>query len=496
MSDQKEVQDLDNQILKQMLQDFLEEALDLLDKLNLNLIQLEGEPENEDYINHIFRLVHTIKGSAGFAGLEEMSSIGNKMEEVFGKIRKGTCAVTPPVIDSMFVGLEVLSSLRDKAAAGDMSPVDITPTLQSLNQVMGETEGVSQSDAAENTATPVGTGSLPPQELFDIYKAGYNQLSALKHLVFSSTHLKDEESLAVLFSKQMKKKMSSERNAIWLLNDQGKVTETAQDGELVPSDKRTAFDVESSEVLKKVLLDQLVVWSSSHPDVREILPDFESPMIIPLKAQPKAFGFLVLDPEESAEVEVYQFVGQFAAMMLNISKLHHKVDQQRQELDEMTAMLFRQNEILSSLYHVELVLMNIKNPVDLCRVVAEAFVHDLETRSAAIFLKDDTNDLKGIWGSGGLQDIETLTFPIDSIDPIKQCLETGRIISHKDNTDSLQLGPNKLDNWIVMGLKGRETTHGVIISELDIDDITDSMSILSNYSGIMLDNLILQDQVE
>jgi hypothetical protein len=48
----------------------------------------------------------------------------------------------------------------------------------------------------------------------------------------------------------------------------------------------------------------------------------------------------------------------------------------------------------------------------------------------------------------------------------------------------------------MMGLKGRETTHGVIISELDIDDITDSMSILSNYSGIMLDNLILQGQVD
>ena len=46
MSNQNNVQDLDNQILRQMLQDFLEEALELLDQLNLNLIQLESEPEN------------------------------------------------------------------------------------------------------------------------------------------------------------------------------------------------------------------------------------------------------------------------------------------------------------------------------------------------------------------------------------------------------------------------------------------------------------------
>ena len=497
MSDQKDVQDLDNQILKQMLQDFLEEAVDLLDQLNLNLIQLEGEPENEEYINQIFRLVHTIKGSAGFAGLEDMSTIGHKMEDVFGKIRKGTCSIAPSLFDVMFEGLEKLSNLRDMAAADDKSPIDISDVLGRFDQVTDMTaESSPRADAVHETIQVQDSGSPPPQELIDVYKSGYDQLSALKHLVYSSIHLKDPESLAVLFSKQIKKKMSPETNGIWLLNDQGKVEEITRDGELVPPNIRTILDVDSSEVLKRVLVDQLVVWSSSLPDVKKILPDFESPMIIPLKAQPKAYGFLVLDPEESAEVEIYQFVGQFAAMMLNISKLHNKVEQQRQELDDMTALLFRQNAILSSLYHVELALMNITNPVDLCRIVAEAFVHDLETRSAAIFLKDNVTDLKGIWGSGGLEGVEALNFPVDSIEAVKQCLESGRIVSHKDNTDVLQVGSYKLDNWIIMGPKGRETTHGVVIAELDVDDVTDSMSILSNYSGILLDNLVLQDQVE
>jgi len=496
MTDQKDANDLDNQILKQMLQDFLEEALDLLDQLNLNLIQLEGEPENEDYVNQIFRLVHTIKGSAGFAGLEEMSAIGLKMEDIFGKIRKGTCAITPPVIDAMFNGMEVLSDLRDKASAGDLSPVDVSGILERLEQVPDKTAETSQTEDIHEPAVSDDVISPLTQELLDIYKSGYDQLSALKHLVYSSVQLMDEESLAVHFSKQINKKMSPERNGIWLLNDHGEAVEIARDGELVPPDTRAVIDIESSEVLKRVLDNQLVVWSSSLPDVKEVVPEFESPMIIPLKAQPKAYGFIVLDPEESAEVEVYQFVGQFAAMMLNISKLHHKVDQQRQELDEMTALLFRQNAILSSLYHVEIALMTIQNPVELCRIVAEAFVHDLETRSTAIFLKDNTNNLKGLWGSGGLQGIETLSIPVDSIEPIKHCLESGRIVSYKGDTDSLQIGQNRLDNWIIMGLKGRETTHGVVISELDIDDATDSMSILANYSGILLDNLILQEKIQ
>ena len=74
-------------------------------------------------------------------------------------------------------------------------------------------------------------------------------------------------------------------------------------------------------------------------------------------------------------------------------------------------------------------------------------------------------------------------------------MESGRIVSHKDSDEILQVGSNKLEDWIIMGLKGREITHGVVIAELEEDDITDSMSILSNYSGILLDNLNLQEKV-
>ena len=47
MSEENKVQDLDDQLLARMLQDFLEEAQEHLDQLNLNLIQLEEGPEDE-----------------------------------------------------------------------------------------------------------------------------------------------------------------------------------------------------------------------------------------------------------------------------------------------------------------------------------------------------------------------------------------------------------------------------------------------------------------
>jgi HPt (histidine-containing phosphotransfer) domain-containing protein len=488
MTDDKDPRDLDSQLLEQMLRDFLEEALELLDQLNLNLIQLEEEPGNNELISHIFRITHTIKGSAGFAGLAEMSAIGRRMEELFGEIRKERLTVTPSFIQAMFDGLDMLSLLREKAAAGDFSQVDIAPILLRLDQA-------SQSIAPqgkERKAMPA-TGSVPPVDvLFEIYKEGYDQLAALKHLVYSSVHLYDEDTLAVLFSKQITRKMSPDRNSVWLVKNNQQVEEIARDGKPMPAGRRQTIAISSSPIIQRLINDQHVVWASNTGEVKDLLPGFEMPVIMPLKAKPTAYGFLVLDPEPTAEVEVYQFVAEFAAMMFRISKLHRKVDEQRKELDEMTAILFRQNNILSSLYHVELDLMRVRNPVDLCRIVAEAFVHDLETRSAAIFIKDEGTRLTGIWASGGLQEIPSLSFPPDEIEPIRKCLETGRIVSHNDYTALLQLGPNSLDNWVVMGLKGREKTHGVIVAEIDIDDVTDSMSILANYSGILLDNLILE----
>ena len=492
MSDQNDdIQDLDAQLLQQMLQDFLGEALELLDQLNLNLIQLEEEPDNADLINQIFRIAHTIKGSAGFAGLEEMSRIGRGMEEVFGEIRKGTLAVTPAVVSVMFGGLDLLSTLREKAAAKDAAPVAIDTILQQLAQLTGKlpaTTPVPAQPPVEGAA-----GQSVTEELLHIYKEGYDQLAALKHLVYSSVHLHDEDTLAVLFSREIKKKMPPERNSVWLVKKDKTVCLIARDGKPVPEAERTMHQIASAPILTKVIKDQLAVWASSHPEVRELVPNFQSPIILPIKAQPQAYGFIVLDPEEAAEVEMYQFVAEFMGMILRISKLHHKVDAQRKELDEMTGILFRQNNVLSSLYHVELDLMRVTDPLDLCRIVAEAFVHDLETRSAAIFLKDDSGtQLQGIWGSGGLKDIPALRVPIDGIKPFQQCLDSGRIISHGDTTPTLQVGVNTLDNWMVMGLKGREKTHGVIVAELDIDDVTDSMSILANYSGIMLDTLFLE----
>lgn len=491
MADEKKVQNMDDEILKKMAKEFLEETVDRVDQLNLNLIQLEGDPGNKEFIDIIFRLVHSIKGSSGFAGLSDVSKVAFAMEDIFGRIKKGACQTTQPLIDAMFDAHDVMSNMLDQELTGKHSQQDTSDIISHLEGLAEQAADASKEEESSPDNAPHKPHSK--DELFDIYKKGYNQLTALKHMIFSIAYLSDEESLAALVSKQIYKANISGCNEIWLVRDGKTIVQIAHDGERISESERKSINIDSSPLLERLINRQVALWSSSEPEIKAILKGFESPILIPLKAQPMALGFIVFDPDQSAETELLQFLGQYVSMVLKNAKLHNKVDEQRQELDEMTAILLRQNAILSSLYHVELALMKINNTVDLCRLVTESFVHDLETRSAAIFLKHQDDELRGLWGSN-LDDIDSLTLKTDAIEPIKKVIETGRIVTQSDFPGRMELGSNVLDDWVIMGIKGREMMHGIIVAELDLEDVTDSMSILANYSGILLDNLEYHDK--
>ncbi|MDY6951555.1 MAG: Hpt domain-containing protein [Thermodesulfobacteriota bacterium] len=488
MTDESDVKDLDDQLLAQMFQDFLEEGPDHLDQLNLNLIQLEGDLEEAEVVDEIFRIVHTLKGSAAFVGLRDMSAIAAKMQDILGDVRKGASKMMASTVEVMYEALDVLMSLMDKAKSKDTSEVDVSPISQKLDGILQGSITEPEEDSDEEETPPLGEG-----ELLSIYKGSYDQLAALKHIVYSSVHLSGPKSLAVLFSKQIEERMNAQGNAIWLLEDGSRVVEVAHNGELVEEDGARSLEIESSEILGRIIRDQLVVWSSASPGVKEILPGFEKPVLFPIKASSEALGFLVVDPEEVAEVEVYQFIGQFAAMILNISKLHQKVEEQREELNEMTEILFKQNAQLASIYHVELDLMTAPNPEELCRIVAEAIVGELEARRAAVFLMDESSDeLVGVSESGGLQGIASMRFPIEAQEFMRKCLESGRVITYKDHPDAVRLGPNLLENWAILSFKGRERPWGVLIAEFEDEDIGDPISILVNHASILLDCMMLQ----
>jgi len=60
---------------EEILQDFLVEAGELVERLDEQLVELEHAPTDADLLNAIFRGFHTIKGGAGFLGVTPLIEV-------------------------------------------------------------------------------------------------------------------------------------------------------------------------------------------------------------------------------------------------------------------------------------------------------------------------------------------------------------------------------------------------------------------------------------
>ena len=77
----------ENDFLAEGRQVFAEEATELLEQCESILLRLEDEPDSDELINDLFRGVHTIKGSAGIFGFDDVVSFTHVAESVMGMLR-------------------------------------------------------------------------------------------------------------------------------------------------------------------------------------------------------------------------------------------------------------------------------------------------------------------------------------------------------------------------------------------------------------------------
>lgn len=144
-----------------ILQDFLVEAGEILERLSQQLVDLEQRPDDKNLLNAIFRGFHTVKGGAGFLSLTPMVECCHLTENLFDILRNGKREVTSELMD---VVLQALDSVKDQFdivnARGELPPVD--PALihslerlvscEDLNESAQETVALEEPHSVEEVA--------------------------------------------------------------------------------------------------------------------------------------------------------------------------------------------------------------------------------------------------------------------------------------------------------------------------------------------------------
>lgn len=122
---------------KRIQQAFLDEAGELLENLNTKLLELEQLPDDNDVINEIFRLTHSLKSEAGIVGLVKTSEIAHKMEDIFEKIRRGQLKITTEIINTLFAAYDKIIKIIALIQEGKTEDeIDITEIINELNNIL------------------------------------------------------------------------------------------------------------------------------------------------------------------------------------------------------------------------------------------------------------------------------------------------------------------------------------------------------------------------
>ena len=102
---------------------FTQEARDYLDEVEPALIEISEASDDSDnvdseLINGVFRLFHSMKGSAGFLQLNTVAEVTHEAETLLDKIRKGKAALTVEITQLLCRTLDffriMLDSIEEK----------------------------------------------------------------------------------------------------------------------------------------------------------------------------------------------------------------------------------------------------------------------------------------------------------------------------------------------------------------------------------------------
>ncbi|MBP8828936.1 MAG: chemotaxis protein CheA [Desulfobacter sp.] len=105
----------------EILTDFISEAEDNLNNIEVSLIELEQDPQNTDIINDIFRPFHTIKGVSGFLSLGKINRLSHATENLLDSARSGDFIINHSATDAILESVDLLKQLIDSVKQGLVS---------------------------------------------------------------------------------------------------------------------------------------------------------------------------------------------------------------------------------------------------------------------------------------------------------------------------------------------------------------------------------------
>ena len=153
----------------ELLEGFLTETTELLEKMDDDLVTLEKSPDNMELLNSIFRSIHTVKGASSFLGFELLVKITHKTEDVLNRLRKGEFQVAAEIMDVILEAVDLIKLLVNDIRNGEIVERDLDYVIDKLQPYISgnfaeatvlaqppQDTSTAAAPVAEETSSPAG----------------------------------------------------------------------------------------------------------------------------------------------------------------------------------------------------------------------------------------------------------------------------------------------------------------------------------------------------
>ncbi|NJD57295.1 MAG: chemotaxis protein CheA [Nitrospirae bacterium] len=179
--------------MQQFREAFKVEASELLSELEATLLELEKDPGNMDAVSSIFRSFHTLKGSGGMCGFDDISGFTHQIETVYDLVRNWKIEADKGLIDLTLAACDhirdMLSSELSGSEALENRTTDIIALFRRLVPDAGKAPKLlKKAGLAEDVlgaAEPFGklaTYRIRFRPAGDVFLRGTNPLLLLQEL--------------------------------------------------------------------------------------------------------------------------------------------------------------------------------------------------------------------------------------------------------------------------------------------------------------------------
>ena len=152
--------------MSEYLQTFLDETEEQLDDLVETLLALEQDAQSQDDLNEAFRLIHSIKGSAGMMGFDNITVLTHHLENRFERFRSGAEALDQRTMNLVLRCIDFLRQCNERLRDGEElgGAADLLDELRRLEEEADQADDNAAEPEANHVEPPVvATPADPPR---------------------------------------------------------------------------------------------------------------------------------------------------------------------------------------------------------------------------------------------------------------------------------------------------------------------------------------------